>query len=110
MPPERPCEGLGSSLYFPWLFVQACQDPASGEVRRAIGHVPARSLCGWIALCGDQRVVAPIRGSFVSIGFNAIESQASDDTDQADWGRRAMTLISKSKPASQFTPIAVQFG
>ena len=25
-------------------------------------------------------------------------------------GMRAITLISKSKPASQFTPIAVQFG
>ena len=28
----------------------------------------------------------------------------------ASFGMRAMTLISKSKPASQFTPIAVQFG
>jgi hypothetical protein len=29
---------------------------------------------------------------------------------QETCGRRAMTLISKSKPASQFTPTAVQFG
>lgn len=28
----------------------------------------------------------------------------------ADSGMRAITLISKSKPASQFTPTAVQFG
>jgi hypothetical protein len=35
---------------------------------------------------------------------------SSEGPIAAQAGMRAMTLISKSKPASQFTPTAVQFG
>ena len=37
-------------------------------------------------------------------------NRSSPPINQVGWRRRAMTLISKSKPASQVTPTAVQFG
>lgn len=89
-----------------WFQRNGAEDNRGTDDDQQVRSFVECNACSNCAVRGSAALALNIELTMVrafSIGFTTAGNHASV-------GMRAITLISKSKPASQLTPIAVQFG